>query len=304
MALAMAATHDSPADEDTGSFVRSVVCQIDGKERGLAMSGPRSPLWDEDLRELDEFGDGAIVNGREPDYHVAFTFDDGPRYATTPKVLDALDRYDVPATFFVVGWRFAGVGRDTHKNAQVLLDTAGRGYTIGNHTFSHRKMAGAAPELIRREIDQTTRALRDLLGYTPHTFRPPYGAMGKRARAYLAGEGFTEVRWSIDSNDFRPGAAHALRARTVGQIIEQRGGVVLMHDTKHITADTIAAILDDLERENCRRLDRGEPIIAPVSLHYFMRNRDGTARAVPRRVRARSQRYRAQLPERCQKRRN
>ncbi|MYR56237.1 polysaccharide deacetylase family protein, partial [Streptomyces sp. SID625] len=35
--------------------------------------------------------------------HVALTFDDGPDPASTPHFLDALDRLDVRATFFVLG---------------------------------------------------------------------------------------------------------------------------------------------------------------------------------------------------------
>jgi peptidoglycan/xylan/chitin deacetylase (PgdA/CDA1 family) len=39
-------------------------------------------------------------------YEVLFTFDDGPRLDTTPKVLDTLDQYNVKAVFFVNGVRF------------------------------------------------------------------------------------------------------------------------------------------------------------------------------------------------------
>jgi hypothetical protein len=74
-----------------------------------------------------------------------------------------------------------------------------------------------------------------------------------------------------------------------------------MHDVKPITAQIIAGVLDDLEAENCARLaDKREPI-APVSLHYFLR--DGhTARGVPDAVQRRTAAYKAALPERCAKR--
>lgn len=34
---------------------------------------------------------------------VALSFDDGPTSPTTPKVLDVLEEFDVPASFFVIG---------------------------------------------------------------------------------------------------------------------------------------------------------------------------------------------------------
>ena len=234
--------------------------------------------------------------------HVAFTFDDGPRAETTPRVLDALDRYGVPATFFVVGWRFAGTRGDKAANLEVLRDTIARGYHIGNHSFRHINLRAAKVHVMRGEIDRTTTALREVLGYTPHAFRPPFGAMNQAARTHVTQEGFTEMRWGIDTRDFLIRNSHKLRKKTIEAIIQRRGGVVLLHDTKEVTAKAISGILDDLERENCRRLEAGQGIIAPVSIHYFVRNRDGTARPVPPHVQARTQKYRDGLPARCRAR--
>jgi hypothetical protein len=71
-----------------------------------------------------------------------------------------------------------------------------------------------------------------------------------------------------------------------------------MHDVKPITAKIIADVLDDLEAENCKRLDEKRDPIVPVSLHYFLR--DGkTPRAVPDDVQKRTDAYKLALPVRC-----
>ena len=44
--------------------------------------------------------------------HIALTYDDGPRTASTGKILDALEKYNFRATFFVVG---ENVGKKTAK---------------------------------------------------------------------------------------------------------------------------------------------------------------------------------------------
>lgn len=217
-------------------------------------------------------------------------------------VLDALERYDVPATFFVVGWRFAKDNESSRQHAAILERIVRSGHLVGNHTYSHKNLAELTVKAMRREIDRNTAALARHLGYVPHAFRPPYGAVNNRARAHLESEGFTEVRWSIDTHDFRSDLQKSLRKRTVQRIIEAQGGVVLMHDTKKGTAQHIAGILDDLEAENCRRLSSGERLLVPVSLHYFMRNLDGSPRPIPPEVEARTQRYRERLPARCEAR--
>ena len=84
-------------------------------------------------------------------------------------------------------------------------------------------------------------------------------------------------------------------------ILKSNGGVVLMHDVKQSTSKAITGILDDLEKENCRRLAAGETTIIPVSIHYFLRD-DGKLRAIPAEVSARTQTYRDALPSRCARR--
>ena len=82
------------------------------------------------------------------DHEVVLTFDDGPWPTTTPRVLDALAKECVKATFFLIG-----------RNAQAYPALARRevaeGHSIGNHTFSHpgrtlRLMRNAAA---RADID-------------------------------------------------------------------------------------------------------------------------------------------------------
>ena len=45
--------------------------------------------------------------GRGDPGHVALTFDDGPHPGATPRILAVLDRYQVKATFFVLGRELA-----------------------------------------------------------------------------------------------------------------------------------------------------------------------------------------------------
>lgn len=66
---------------------------------------------------------------------VALTFDDGPRAATTGRLLDELALREVPATFFLLGHRLSG-------NEELVRRMAREGHQIGVHTFDHVPVTG------------------------------------------------------------------------------------------------------------------------------------------------------------------
>ena len=238
------------------------------------------------------------VTGRERPYHVAFTFDDGPSHTTTPAVLDALERFGVPAAFFVVGRRVSGVKPQAVASAAVLADIRARGHLIGNHTLRHEDLSLVSATTARGTIAGNQVAIARKAGGAPSLFRPPFGRVGS-AGAVLRASRMTVVGWSIDPRDFVEEAAGSLRARVVEEIVRNRGGVVLLHDTRPWTARELPGILADLEAENCRRRATGQRLIVPVSLHYFLRERSGRARPVPPAVAAATTRYVVALARRC-----
>ena len=155
---------------------------------------------------------------------------------------------------------------------------------------------------MRHEIDHTEQLIARELGYRPYLFRPPYGASGKKVRAYLADNSYTEVRWSIDVGDWNRRRSSSVRRRVGEAIVARQGGVVLLHDTKPWTVDQLPGILDDLEAENCRRHATGEPLLVPASLDFFIYERTGEPRPVPPTARADADAYVAALPDRCARR--
>ena len=69
----------------------------------------------------------------DPDERAVYlTFDDGPIPEVTPWVLDLLDKYDIKATFFMVG-------DNIRKHPDEFQMVVERGHRIGNHTFNHLK---------------------------------------------------------------------------------------------------------------------------------------------------------------------
>ena len=234
--------------------------------------------------------------GNEAKDVVAFTFDDGPNPDTTPEVIAALEKYDVPATFFIITQRLAG--KHGARSRDVLAREVADGFTIGDHSRSHPNLKKVDNYKLAVEIDGSIHTLAVQVGHPIGLFRPPYGALSGAGRMHLKRLGVTEVIWSIDTLDWRANNPGRLRRKVMGMILKQNGGIVLMHDRRKITAEVIPEVLDDLEAENCRRLAAGGTPIVPVSIHYFLR--DGrTPRPVPEAVKARTAAYLKALPGRC-----
>jgi peptidoglycan-N-acetylglucosamine deacetylase len=240
------------------------------------------------------------VIGKDAPGYVAFTFDDGPTSATTPIVIDALQAYDIPATFFIVT-RHLNHPRDRETARALLAKELELGFTVGNHTAHHARLEYTTDEkLLVREVDEAVVTLSKHANRPIGLFRAPYGKLSTFAKDHLHALGVTDVFWSIDSRDWETAEEDAaeLRRSVVEQIVSENGGVVLMHDTRKVTAKVIRDVFDDLEQENCSRLAKHETPIWPVSLHYFLRD-NGAPRAVPDDVQKRTLAYQSALPDRC-----
>ncbi len=244
-------------------------------------------------------GSSERVVGKHANGIVAFTFDDGPSPATTPAVLDALKKYDIPATFFIVTKHFKG--KDKDKARELLARELAEGHMVGSHTAGHVRLRAATPKVLEQQLDGSFKELSTEAKIPIALFRAPYGSIGTAARKRLKSLGVTEVYWSIDTRDWEIKHGESLRKSAVKQIVKQNGGVVLMHDAKEVTAKVIAEVLDDLEAENCRRLTANEEPIWPVTLHYFLRDGE-TPRAVPADVAKKLDAYKTALPGRCAQR--
>ena len=240
-----------------------------------------------------------VVGHDKPGY-VAFTFDDGPSPETTPAVLEALEKYNIPATFFIVTRHITE--HEAEKGRELLTREIQHGFTIGNHTAHHANLGKADEKKLFAEMDEAFATLSTEAKRPIGLFRAPYGRLNSKARTRLQKLGATEVFWSIDTRDWQTKDAAKLRKKVLKEIRAENGGVVLMHDTRKITAETIANVLDDLEAENCRRLAAKEEPIWPVSLHYFLREHDNSPRALPDDVVKRTAAYKAALPGRCAQR--
>lgn len=87
------------------------------------------------------------------------------------RLLKYLDEKDISATFFVVGSRVV-------EKPDILREEYMSGHEISVHTWSHRRLTTLTTEQIVAELGFTREAIKQVLGVTPTTMRPPQGDIG------------------------------------------------------------------------------------------------------------------------------
>ncbi len=152
---------------------------------------------------------------------IALTFDDGPHPYLTGRILEILERYDVQATFFMVG-----VNVINYPDAAREVIRAG--HEVGNHTFSHGHMARLNKSEVERELGLCEDALEELCEYRPHLFRPPEGAVNAYIEHCTEDNDYSLILWSLDTRDWEHKNADEIVERVLSQI--QAGDIILMHD--------------------------------------------------------------------------
>jgi peptidoglycan/xylan/chitin deacetylase (PgdA/CDA1 family) len=172
---------------------------------------------------------------------IALTFDDGPRPPHTGRVLDVLDRYGVPATFFCVGLH-------AQAHTEQLDRMAEAGHRIGNHTWSHPFLPDLSPAELAVQLDRTDEAIARADGSGRRLFRPPYGSRTPEILDWFARDSAsTMVLWDVDTGDWAMPGADTIAQRVLDQA--GPGSIVLMHDgggDRSQTAEALPAIIEGL----------------------------------------------------------
>lgn len=165
---------------------------------------------------------GAVVARVRADQPVvALTFDDGPSEYTA-QVLDILARYDVKATFFLVGL-------NAERHPDLARRIVSEGHVIGNHTYSHPVWAAIEDsQHVGRELDNGQQAIARVTGVAPTLFRPPHGWRSPWMVRLAHARGYTVVTWSVSPDDWRRPAADVIATRVLQQA--RSGAIVLLHD--------------------------------------------------------------------------
>ena len=119
---------------------------------------------------------------------VYLTFDDGPIPVVTPWVVELLGRYDIKATFFMVG-------DNVRKHPQEFRQVIEAGHKVGNHTFNHLKGVFTETNEYLDNVEKADALIHSKL------FRPPHGML-RRSQYNELSKHYHFVMWDLVTRDY------------------------------------------------------------------------------------------------------
>jgi peptidoglycan/xylan/chitin deacetylase (PgdA/CDA1 family) len=170
---------------------------------------------------------------------ISLTFDDGPDPVQTPKILALLDKYQIKATFCLIG-------QNVEKHPEIVREIVAAGHTLCDHTWNHSLTIGKdSPAKIQADLARTKAAIEAAApGAQVPFFRAPGGNFTDRLVSVAKSEGMTSLYWAVDPRDWdhptgESDSAHI--ARVIAEIHKsvQPGSIILSHDFNQ--PDTIEA---------------------------------------------------------------
>jgi len=184
---------------------------------------------------------------------IYLTFDDGPSRHTIT-ALDILKRYDIKATFFVVGSAIDG-------REDTIRRIVEEGHTIGMHSYSHvyRDIYGSV-EAFFDDFARVSDRIEELTGVKPDIYRFPGGSVnsfnerwGNTIISEMLSRGYRYYDWNVGSGDSSLDATTStIYDAVIRQVYGNSYGIVLMHDgggNREPTMSALPMIIDRLLRE-------------------------------------------------------
>lgn len=166
---------------------------------------------------------------------VAFTFDDGPFDGVySDRILDALEKYKVTATFFMVGCYVEDHPENLKRKVELNME-------LGNHTWDHSKYGEG---ITAEDISRCSDAIFNVTGRRPTAFRPPGGAQSDVILNEATAEGMPIYLWNVNSEDYETHNADAIYNMVMGSLGD--GNIIGMHDTYEATAEAVERMIPEI----------------------------------------------------------
>lgn len=203
--------------------------------------------------------------GRD-DNCISISFDAAWGNEDTQTLIDILAKYNIRATFFVVGdWV------DKYPESVKALHDAG--HEIMNHSNTHAHY----PQLSRTQMIADVSACADKIeavtGVRPTLFRPPYGDYNDTVVGAMREAGFYTIQWDVDSLDWKNPGSDAIRQRVLDKV--KSGSIVLFHNAAVQTPAALPGIIEGLLAKGYTFL----PISELIYKENYHMEHDGTQRA-------------------------
>ena len=168
---------------------------------------------------------------------VALSFDAAWGNEDTQTLIDILNKYDINATFFVVGqWV------DKYPDSVKALHDAGN--EVMSHSDDHAHFAQLSAEQITANINTSNDKIEKVTGVRPTLFRCPYGEYNDTVISTINGMDMNVIQWDVDSLDWKDLSADEITSRVLNNV--KAGSIVLFHNAAKHTPEALPGIIEKL----------------------------------------------------------
>lgn len=168
---------------------------------------------------------------------VALTFDDGPSYDKTQRLIDELDKRNARVSFFMLG-------ENAIKQTGLVKEIYSRGHTVGSHTYDHKQLTKLKDDEIIYEVNYTNEILKNITGDDVKYLRPPYGSYNDEMLKLFD---MSFILWSVDVEDWKLKDEKKISDYIVKNVKD--GDFVLLHDIHNETIDGVLMAIDELKSQ-------------------------------------------------------
>lgn len=177
-------------------------------------------------------------------HKVSLTFDDGPG-EYTEQVLEILDKYNVKATFCMLG-------TNMKQHPDLVSKVLEKGHEICNHSFTHKEyLKTTTPENIVKEIDDTNNLFKKFGNdSSPRYYRAPEGVFNENTIEALRREKMIPLSWTVDSKDWTLPGEQSIINNVLSEVGDEK--IILMHDGGGVREQTVKAlptIIEELKNQ-------------------------------------------------------
>lgn len=169
-------------------------------------------------------------------------------------ILSVLDKYNVKATFFIMG----GWVNYSEENKNKFIRIYEGGHEIGNHSYIHPMFTKISEDKIKEEIEKTEKVFMDTIGINSKLFRFPSGDYNEKAYKYITSLGYQSIQWDVDSLDWKESGADYEYKRVMDKV--SSGSIVLFHNNAKYTPGNLEKIIMKLKEEDYKFITVGEMI--------------------------------------------
>jgi polysaccharide deacetylase family sporulation protein PdaB len=168
---------------------------------------------------------------------VSLTFDAAWGNEDTQMLIDILGKYNVKATFFVVGdWV------DKYPESVKALSDAG--HEVMNHSNDHAHFNSLSTDEIVANVSACNDKIEAVTGKRPTLFRAPYGEYDDHVVTALDSMDMHTIQWDVDSLDWKDLVAEDIYDRVTSKV--QPGSIVLFHNAALHTPEALSSIIEYL----------------------------------------------------------